>query len=115
VRVEDRAYPGVYSNDAGGTEQLVHLYQGGTYKLADICEIFELGKVEGIERDETSALVLDRRELRRLKASADAFSFDYEEPFIEMCYEMVRFAAGVPGDSVRFEANFNGDWRETAD
>ena len=103
-----RQYPGVYASD-GETERLVHLYQGGFYKLSDIFDIFGLGEVEESEDSEISAITLDREEIRTLKTRADAFSFDYEEPFIEMMLEMHRFAQAVPGETVRFVANFIGD------
>lgn len=37
---------------------------------------------------------------------ADAYSFDHDERFIEMCLELHRFAIAVPDDRHRFEANF---------
>ena len=105
-----RQYPGVYALDGGGVEQLVHLYQGGLYKLADVREIFDLGILEETADEAETVIILDRRELGHLKADADAYSFDYAEPFIEMCLEMHRFALEVPGETVRFTANFVGEW-----
>ena len=110
MRTENRQYPGVYAKGADGAERLVHLYQGGFYKLADINEIFGLGTVEAGESEEENVLVLNRHELRMLKVGADAYSFDYDERFIEMCLEMHRFAATVPGETVRFVANFVGEY-----
>ncbi len=104
---QDRA-PGVYARGADGSEQLVHLYQGGLYDLGDIAEIFRLGTPGDGENEDDTALVLNRKDLRTLKTMADAYSFDYEEPFIEMCLEMHRFALEVPGETVRFTANFAG-------
>ena len=53
-------------------------------------------------------LVLTAGEMGTLKTMADAYSFDYEEGFIEMCLEMVLFAdqlVGRPGGGeVRFTA-----------
>ncbi len=98
--------PGVYAPGPDGTERLVHLYQGGLYDLGDIAEMFELGTIEVSEIEGQTVLVLNRKDLRTLKTMADAFSFDYEEPFIEMCLEMHRFALEVPGETVRFTANF---------
>ena len=104
---KDRA-PGVYARGPDGPEQLVHLYQDGLYNLGDIDEIFSLGTIEDSENEGESVLVLNRKDLRTLKTMADAYSFDYEEPFIEMCLEMHRFALEVPGETVRFTANFTG-------
>ena len=103
-----RQYPGVYASDGRG-ERLVHLYQGGFYALADIPDNFSLGTVEEPRKESESVLVLDRSDLRQLKTAADGLSFDYEEPFIEMCLEMCRFAQNVPGETVRFTANFVAD------
>ncbi len=103
----DRA-PGVYTADPEGVERLVHLYQGGLYNLGEIAEIFRLGTLEEAEQEGETVLVLDRKDLRTLKTMADAYSFDYEEGFIEMCLEMHRFALALPGETVRFRANFLG-------
>ena len=55
-------------------------------------------------------LVLTAKEASTLKTMADAYSFDYEEGFIEMCLEIALFAdqlVGGQGDGeVRFTANF---------
>ena len=108
--VEARQDPGVYARDAKGRETLVHLYQGGDYGLADIVEFFQLGRLQEADREGETGLGLTAKELRTLKTMADAYSFDYEEPFIEMCLEIKRFAdaaAGGPaGDEIRFTANF---------
>ncbi len=98
---------GVYAIDPDGVEHLVHLYQGGPYNLADVKSLFDVGRVE--ETSEPGQILsVPRRELRALKTMADAYSFDYEEGFIEMCQQMVRFADGQPGDTLRFVANFIG-------
>ena len=108
--VEARQEPGVYAVDAQGRDILVHLYQGGDYELADIVEFFQLGRLQESAREDETVLVLTAKEMRTLKTMADAYSFDYEEPFIEMCLEMKRFAdatAGGPaGAEIRFTANF---------
>ena len=108
--VEARQGPGVYALDAQGREVLVHLYQGGDYELADIVEFFQLGRLQEVDREGETVLVLTAGELRTLKTMADAYSFDYEEPFIEMCLEMKRFAdvaeSGPAGSEISFTANF---------
>ncbi len=98
--------PGVYATDDDGAWQLVHLYQGGDYGLADVVELFELGREVEAGPQAESAIELTRRELDRLKRMADAYSFDYEEPFIEMCHEMYRFSLPLAGEAVRFVATF---------
>ncbi len=108
--VEARQEPGVYALDAQGREALVHPYQGGDYELADVVEFFQLGRLQEADREDETVLVLMAEEIRTLKTMADAYSFDYEEPFIEMCLEMQRSAdtsAGGPaGGEFRFTANF---------
>ena len=98
--------PGVYGTDADGRTVLVHSYQGGNYRLSEIIDIFQLGCLQPVAGQDRPALVLNRAELRTLKTMADAFSFDYDESFIEMCHEMHRFAQGLPGEELAFVANF---------
>ena len=109
-QVEARQDPGVYALDGRGRETLVHLYQGGDYELADIVEFFQLGRLEEADGEDETVLVLTAKELRTLKTMADAYSFDYEEPFIEMCLEMKRFAdqfgGGPASTKMLFTANF---------
>ncbi len=102
--------PGVYGVDPDGREQQVHPYQGGPYTLSDVVHLFDLGRLEGSGRGNETVLVLTAKEASTLKTMADAYSFDYEEGFIEMCLEMALFAdqlVGGQGDGeVRFTANF---------
>ncbi len=57
-----------------------------------------------------TVLVLTAEEVRTLKTMADAYSFDYDEEFIEMGLEMALFADQLVGGEgvgeVRFTANF---------
>ncbi len=102
----DTDVPGVYFADDTGTAQLVHEYQGGEYSLGDIVPNFQLGElVESGGEDET-VLLLTGDDLHTLKWMADAYSFDFEEGFIEMCLEITRFAIGRKGKGLRFTANF---------
>ncbi|MBI3503441.1 MAG: hypothetical protein HY059_01265 [Proteobacteria bacterium] len=82
----------------------VHDYAGAElgedYSLADIVTNFALGRMEG------EALVIDRRSLRELETLAHGFSFDYPEGFVEMCLDIARAAASLPGETLRFEADF---------
>ena len=84
--------------------------RGGDYRLADIVEFFQLGKLEEAGGADEAVLVLTGRELKTLKTMADTFSFDYEEEFIEMCLEVTRLAAGLAAASdaleIRFTENF---------
>ncbi len=54
--------------------------------------------------------MLRAEEVGTLKTVADAYSFDNEEGFIEMCLALTRFAdqliSGQGGGEVRFTANF---------
>lgn len=96
--------PGVYAVKAAGGV-LVHRYQGGDYRLEDVIANFELGRID----QDNDALVLDAHEVRQLKSMADAYSFDHEEGFIEMCLDIHRYtaeSAGVQYETFRFRANF---------
>jgi len=96
---------GVFLATADGLVQ-VHAYLGGggDYGLDDVSELLGLGAVD---RDgDWLRLRLTRSELRELKATADAFSFDYPAELIEMCMDMVRGAGTVPGEPVVFLSNF---------
>ena len=98
--------PGVYARGGDGKQRLVHLYQGGDYRLADIVEFFQLGKLEEAGGADEAVLVLTGKELQTLKTMADAFSFDYEEEFIDMCLEMTGFAAGLAAAPDALEIRF---------
>lgn len=98
--------PGVYKEDTDGSMKLVHAYQGGDYGLEDIADYFQLGRLEPALQGDETVLILDAAELRRLKTMADAYSFDYEEGFIEMCLEIQRCASNLPGPTFQFVANF---------
>ena len=99
--------PGVYARGGDGKQRLVYLYQGrGDYRLADIVEFFQLGKLEEAGGADEAVLVLTGRELQTLKTMADTFSFDYEEEFTEMCLEMTRLAAGLAAAPDALEIRF---------
>lgn len=83
----------------------VHLYQGGDYLLADIAEFFQLGRLVD-DPDGRDRLLLTAREIRELKAAADAYSFDYEEGLIALCLDIHRFAIERPDPEFTFVANF---------
>lgn len=87
-----------------GSLVFVHDYAGEAlgedYALADVVENFGLGRLDG------ETLTLTRKELRDMKNLADAYSFDHAEGFIEMCLEMSRVAATLPGETVRFVSEF---------
>ena len=98
----ESTHPGVYALDP---LRPVHRYQGGDYELEDVVELFQLGRVES-DPEGGTVVVMTGAELHQLEIIAHAHSFDYEEPFIEMCLEMARFAATAAGESFRFVANF---------
>ncbi|NIR31999.1 MAG: hypothetical protein GWN84_22375 [Gammaproteobacteria bacterium] len=103
---DDAGTTGVFAVEAGGPARLVHEYQMGDYGLEQVHELFQLGRLENCSEDDKTLLVLDAHEMRELKAMADAYSFDYEEEFIEMCHAMARFAAAHPAQRFVFMANF---------
>lgn len=83
---------------------VVHEYAGDElgedYALADIVEDLAIGRMDG------DTFVIERASLRELETLAHGFSFDYPEGFVEMCLDIVRAGASLPGDSLRFEADF---------
>ena len=79
---------GVNARDGDGKQRLVYLYQRGDYRLADIVEFFQLGKLVETGGADEAVLVLTGKELQTLKTMADTFSFDYED----------RVHRNVPGD-----------------
>lgn len=84
----------------------VHEYLGGggDYGLEDVSEQLGLGAVD--REQGWLRLCLSRAEVRELKVTADAYSFDYPAELIEMCLDMVRGADGVSGDPLEFLSNF---------
>ena len=95
----------VTTRNPDGTALTVHVYAGEElgedYALADIVEAFALGTL-----DADGALALTRRELRDLANFANAYSFDHPEGFIEMCLDITRAAATLPGELLVFRADF---------
>ncbi len=98
------AEPGVYVVDPDGALRVVHLHHDGEYALTDVIEYFELGAA--IDELAVDIIELDRKELRELKAMAEACREDYPEEFIAMCVALYRSAVDQPGDAVRFYGNF---------
>jgi len=100
LAMADESTNGVYCDDGSGTGRLVHEYAEEDYDLADIHRCFGLGRLEtaGGRR----ALSLDGKEIRRLKAMADAESFDHPEDFILMCLDIFRFASPLGPGPHRF-------------
>ena len=92
--------PGVYAVDDQGRLTLVHEYQNDEYSLDDVLEEFGFGRAEELGESET-IVVLDGREIRELKINADAYSFDYDEGFIEMCLDIERYSTGADGETIR--------------
>ena len=96
--------PGVYARDRAGQLQLVHMYQLGEYRLADVLEMFGLGRIEADEKG--GALILTASEARQLKMLTDAYGFDNDPEFTEMCYALHRFVQEQGIEEARFTANF---------
>lgn len=93
--------PGVYAIDERGELTLLHEYQDGDYSLEDLLEEFGLGRADGDSENGDAVIVLNAQEIREIKVNADAYSFDYDEGFIEMCLDIDRFAGGMSDESVR--------------
>lgn len=86
-------------------DQPVHRYQGGDYALADIPELFLVGRVLS-DPDGRDRIALTPREIRELKTAADAYSFDFEEGLIALCLDLHRFAIERPEPEFTFVADF---------
>ena len=93
--------PGVYAVDEHGGLTLVHEYQNDEYSLEDVLEEFGFGRAEEDGDTGDSVVLLDAREVRDLKVNADAYSFDYDEGFIEMCLDIDRYSTGAEGETIR--------------
>ncbi len=92
---------GVYVTGRDGRPLLVHEYLNENYGLGDVHGSLQLGAL--IETETTLSVTLNRKEIVDLKNLSDAFSFDYDEGFVEMCQDMHRAATELPGDTVTFE------------
>ncbi|MDX1434641.1 MAG: hypothetical protein R3286_19525 [Gammaproteobacteria bacterium] len=93
--------PGVYAVDEQGGLTLLHEYQNEDYSLDDVQESFGLGAVERGDDAHGALLVLDAKEIRELRVNADAYSFDYDEGFIQMCLDIDRYYSGLDGEKLR--------------
>lgn len=82
----------------------MHVYRGGDYALDDVTREFQLGNSE--REQGYTVLQMDMGELRRLNACADAYSFDFDEEFIEMCKALYQYAIDLGAARCRFIANF---------
>lgn len=93
--------PGIYAIDEEGELTLLHEYLSDEYSLEDLLEEFGFGQVEPDPENGAAIIVLNAAEIRKLKVNADAYSFDYDEGFIEMCLDIERFASGTVDESLR--------------
>ena len=93
--------PGVSAIDERGELTLLHEYHDGDYSLEDLLEEFGLGRADGDSENGDAVIVLNAQEIREIKVNADAYSFDYDEGFIEMCLDIDRFAGAMSEESVR--------------
>ncbi len=100
--------PAVTALDPKGKTVRVHAYQDGDYVLADVRDVFGLGRVEENE-DGNSVLVLRGNEVRQLKSLAYTHSFDCEEGFLELCLDLHRFATGFATGLNLPEVRFQSD------
>ena len=92
--------PGVYAIDDDGGLTLLHEYQDGEYSLEDLLEEFGFGRMED-DPEAGGVVVLTGTEIRELKVNADAYSFDYDEGFIEMCLDIERYHVGTAENGLR--------------
>lgn len=91
--------PGVYAQEPDGRWRLIHADRGGDYHLHDIREAFGVGTA-GSDADGTPMLALEPRELRHMKALADAQSFDHDPDLIALCADIHAHAAGARRNAV---------------
>lgn len=91
---------GVYATDEDGELTLLHEYLSDEYSLEDLLEEFGFGHTEAGSENGEVIVVLNAREIRELKVNADAYSFDYDEGFIEMCLDIERFASGMADEKL---------------
>lgn len=94
--------PGVYALEPDGRVVRVHVREEDDYALEDIAERFQLGRILRSSEDDATVLELSARELRELEVLADAYSFDYDPGFIELCLALARYGAGRAAARVRF-------------
>lgn len=92
---------GVYGCQADGSRVLIHSYQEGDYHLADVAEIFGLGRIEATGEGELR-LDLEEHEARQLRSLALAQSFDQEPGLIELCLALHHFCQANPGNRFGF-------------
>lgn len=95
---------GVYLETDRGL-QCLHRFELGDYGLEDIAELLHLGALSPHNEPGWTCLVLEEHELRELKVQADAYSFDFDEGFIQMCLDIVRAYPAAPAH-VKLWANF---------
>jgi hypothetical protein len=99
--VADNAVAGVYARAASGDETLVHAYLNEAYALSDIVEVLQYGTMQDSAEGET-VLTVTRKDIRDIRNTVDASSFDYDDGFVEMCLDMATFAIEAPGDAIIF-------------
>ena len=103
---DENAVIGVYAHDSRGISSLVHEYTEGDYGLEDIVGVFHLGTLISAEDSGPTIVEFSFQDLQKLKVLADAYSFDYEEGFIEMCLDMHRFGINESQERFQFTTNF---------
>lgn len=99
---DEKKIAGVYHLGADGNTTLVHAYTDEDYELSDIVNLFSLGTMERSAAHQDPVFSIARADLRRLKAQADAESFDHPEGFIEMCLEIHRFGDQTGNKTLKF-------------
>jgi hypothetical protein len=92
--------PGVYATDRNGQSKLVHEYLSESYGLSEVTQLLQIGTLAS--GDLPARLTIDRKGVTELRNLINAFSFDYDQGFVEMCLDMARFADEQPGDTLTF-------------
>lgn len=95
---------GVYVEDDRGLRCL-HRFELGDYGLEHVAEFLQLGTLCPHSKSGWTCLMLEGHELREIKVQADAYSFDFDEGFIQMCLDIVRAYPAAPA-RVKLWANF---------
>jgi hypothetical protein len=80
---------------------LVHAYLNENYGLADVAEVLQYGSMAE-DADGDLRLTLTRKEIVDVQNAANAFSFDYDDGFVELCLDLARAAAELPGETLTF-------------
>lgn len=97
----DKTLEGVYAIGRDGQAVLIHTYINENYGLADVADVMQYGALDEDANGDLT-LTLTRKEIADVQNAANAFSFDYDEGFVEMCLDIARAAGELPGETITF-------------